>query len=423
MAINLMSKREKLIYVRQLLNITQKELAKDNISREFISMVESGKRSMRRDMALTAMKNALEYAKERGIELDLDVEFIARSEEEDLCKICDDLSNSTDNLEKCHEIIEYGEEKDLKMAKVYALKKFGDIFCVNGEYEKASNKYLDALQITETLGRREINQKIYNNLGVVKNKLGEYADAVNYEKEALTFCNINNDEKIKVTVLYNLASNCFMLNKFDLSKKYLDEFFKLKLNHHFYCKGRSLYGYMYVQLKEYDKALEIYKELLEEDLDKSILVEIYHNTALCHQEKKEFEEAEKYFDIALELSKNNLTDYYKVQGAKGSMYFDKGMYSEAEEYLWNSMKLSEKFEDFHYSIDVAKVLYEVYHKKKDKNMKKEMALFILDLSRKKSMKEDILCSIDKLLEIAIEDDNLDLVREIHQKIKSSLENI
>lgn len=416
MAISLMSKREKLIYVRQLLNITQKELAKDNISREFISMVESGKRSMRRDMAVTAMKNALEYAKERGIELDLDEEFIARSEEEDLCKMCDDLSNSTDNLEKCHEIIEYGEEKDLKMAKVYALKKFGDIFCVNGEYEKASNKYLDALEITETIGRREINQKLYNNLGVVKNKLGEYTDAVNYEKEALTFCNINNDEKIKVTVLYNLASDCFMINKFDSAKKYLDELFKLELNHHFYCKGRSLYGYIYVQLKEYDKALDIYKELLEEELDNNILAQIYHNMALCHQEKKEFEKAEKYFDVALDLSKNNLTDYYKMEGAKGSMYFAKGMYGEAEEYLLKAMKLSEKFEDVPYSVNAAKVLYQIYDKKKDNNMQKEIALFILDISRKKNMNEDTMWSIDKLLEISIENEDLNLVINCNNKL-------
>lgn len=417
MAINLMSKREKLIYVRQLLNITQKELAKDNISREFISMVESGKRSMRRDMALTAMKNALEYAKERGIELDLDEEFIARSEEEDLCKICEEISNNTDNLEKCYEIIEYSEENDFQMAKVYALKKLGDIFCISGEYEKASNKYLDAVQITETIGRREINQKLYNNLGVVKNKLGEYFDAINYEKEALTFCNINNDDKIRVTVLYNLASNCFMLNKFESSRKYLDELFKLKLNHHFYCKGRSLYGYMYVQLKEYDKALDIYKELLEEVLDKNVMIEIYHNTALCYQEKKEFDESEKYFDIALELSKNNLSELYKVQGAKGAMYFDKGIYEEAEELLSNSMQLSEKFEDFYYSIDIAKVLYNLYNKKGENEKKKEIALAILDFSNHNNVNEANMWSIDKLLEIAIENNDLELVKEVHEKIK------
>lgn len=422
MAINLMSKREKLIYVRQLLNITQKELAKDNISREFISMVESGKRSMRRDMALTAMKNALEYAKERGIELDLDEEFIARSEEEDLCKICDELSNNIENLEKCYEIIEYSEEKDFQMARVYALKKLGDIFCVSGEYEKASNKYLDAVQITETIGRREINQKLYNNLGVVKNNLGEYLDAINYEKEALTFCNINNDDKIRVTVLYNLASNCFMLNKFESSKKYLDELFKLKLNHHFYCKGRSLYGYMYVQLKEYDKALEIYKELLEEVLDRNVMIEIYHNTALCYQEKKEFDESEKYFDIALELSKNKLSELYKVQGAKGAMYFDKGMYKEAEELLFDSMQLSEKFEDFYYSIDIAKVLYNLYNTKGENEKKKEIALAILDFSNHNNINEANMWSVDKLLEIAIENNDLELVKEVHEKINLKLNN-
>lgn len=417
MSISIMSKREKLVYVRQLLNITQKELAKDNISREFISMVESGKRSMRRDMALTAMKNALDYAKERGIELDLDEEFIARSEEEDLCKLCDELANTTDNLEKCYEAIEYGEEKDLQMAKVYALKKLGDIYCVNREYEKASNKYLDALHITETMGRRDINQKIYNNLGVVKNKMGEYFDAINYENEALTFCNINNDKKVRVPVLYNLASNFFMLDKFQMSKKYLDELFTLDLNHHFYCKGKSLYGYVYVQSKEYDKALEIYSKLLEEVLDKKVMIEIYHNMALCYQEKKEFDESEKYFDIALDLSKNILSELYKVQGAKGSMYFDKGMYAEAEEYLSNSMQLSKKFEDFHHSIEVAKILYDLYVVNGEKDKKKEVALYILNTSINKNIDEANIWSIGKLLEISIESKDLELVKEVYEKIK------
>ena len=104
------------------------------------------------------------------------------------------------------------------------------------------------------------------------------------------------------------------------------------------------------------------------------------------------------------------------------MYFDKGMYKEAEELLFDSMQLSEKFEDFYYSIDIAKVLYNLYNTKGENEKKKEIALAILDFSNHNNINEANMWSVDKLLEIAIENNDLELVKEVHEKINLKLNN-
>jgi len=184
-SIELMDTREKLMYLRKTLKTTQRALAGDTLTKEFISMVEGGKRNMSREVAITVMKNALNLANEKGIDLGLDEEYLTRSKEDDLCEICDKLDNTLENMDNFNKIIEYAEENNYPWAKIMATKKIGNALFVNREFNKAYSAYLSCLSMIDRLNSNKYKEFIYICIGNIKTEMTQYDEGLIYYEEAL----------------------------------------------------------------------------------------------------------------------------------------------------------------------------------------------------------------------------------------------
>ena len=411
--IELKSRNEKLTYIRQILNITQKELAGENLTREFISMIEGAKRNMSRDVAVTIMKNAINYAKDKGIPLDLDEEFIARTEEEDLCKLCDELQNTMETMDFCNEIMDYAEKNNFPWAKIIATKKIGNIFFINKEVDKAYEKYISCLNMIDRLNSNKLKENIYNSIGNVKLKRMQYEEALIYYKEALSYCYINQKFTIKNIINYNIASVYHNLGDFNKSLQIIEEMLKEDLEKPLIIKCIILKASNYRKLHLLQEALNIYKELLNDGfISNEFKGMIYNNMALSYMDNKDYENSNKYFDLALVSAKFNPDTIYKTTINRGHMYIKCGQYEKAKKVLNEGMTFSKAEEDYEYEMKYLKELYSLAQAEKNSEEMIKIAEKILKLARKNNIKDEVIWATNNLVEIARHKKDINILNNI-----------
>lgn len=419
MDINLMTNQEKLIFIRKFLKARQKDLARNDITREFISMVESGKRNMSRDVAIDIMRNAIEFAKEKEIELNYDEEFIARNNEEDLCVLCESLPNNEESFEKCDYISALGKEKNMQWPEVYATKKKGNIYVVNQEYDKAERVYRKCLNLIDRIGSNALKQEIYNNLGLIKDRCLQYYDAVVYYQEALNYCYINNEFTIKDKINYNIGLTYYNMEDYEksldtLQRLLYDEVEKSS----YYYKSKMIQGVIFYKLKKTPEALETLSNLIQvENIDNESLIRAYNNIALCYIDKEEYSKAEKFFDKAIEIADKVKLTKHEILGDKGNLYFEVKRYDEAIGVLKESVEISEEIGNYKYQLEGLKLLYKIYFEEKDESEQEKILIRILSVANDTGSKDEIIWSMKRLIDLAVKQKDLNKVKIFNDYIK------
>lgn len=414
-----MTNQEKLIFIRTFLKARQKDLARNDITREFISMVESGKRNMSRDVAIDIMRNAIEFAKEKEIELNYDEEFIARNNEEDLCVLCESLPNNEESFEKCDYISALGKEKNMQWPEVYATKKKGNIYVVNQEYDKAERVYRKCLNLIDRIGSNALKQEIYNNLGLIKDRCLQYYDAVVYYQEALNYCYINNEFTIKDKINYNIGLTYYNMEDYEksldtLQRLLYDEVEKSS----YYYKSKMIQGVIFYKLKKTPEALETLSNLIQvENIDNESLIRAYNNIALCYIDKEEYSKAEKFFDKAIEIADKVKLTKHEILGDKGNLYFEVKRYDEAIGVLKESVEISEEIGNYKYQLEGLKLLYKIYFEEKDESEQEKILIRILSVANDTGSKDEIIWSMKRLIDLAVKQKDLNKVKIFNDYIK------
>ena len=409
MNINLMTNQEKLIFIRKLLNARQKDLARNNITREFISMVESGKRNMSRDVAIDIMRNAIEFAKEKEVELNYDEEFIARTKEEDLCVLCEKLPDIKESFEKCDYIVNFGKEQGMSWTEVYATKKKGNIYVVNHEYDKAEAAYRKCLNLIDSIGSNKLKHEIYNNLGLIKDRCLKYYDAVMYYQEALKYCYIT----------YNIGLTYYNIGNYEKSMDTLQLLMDDKCEQtSYYYKGNMIQGVILYKLKRTSEALKTLLNLVEiRNLDNSFLIRAYNNIALCYIDKKEYKKAEEFFDKAIETAKETDRVKHEILGDKGNFYFELKKYEEAKIALNESIKISEEIGSYKYQLEGLKILYEISNEENNEKEMEEILLKLLSVANNTSSKDEVIWAMKRLLDLAVKQKDINKIKIFNDYIK------
>lgn len=419
MNINLMTNQEKLIFIRKLLNARQKDLARNNITREFISMVESGKRNMSRDVAIDIMRNAIEFAKEKEVELNYDEEFIARTKEEDLCVLCEKLPDIKESFEKCDYIVNFGKEQGMSWTEVYTTKKKGNIYVVNHEYDKAEAAYRKCLNLIDSIGSNKLKHEIYNNLGLIKDRCLKYYDAVMYYQEALKYCYINNDFIKKDRITYNIGLTYYNIGNYEKSMDTLQLLMDDKCEQtSYYYKGNMIQGVILYKLKRTSEALKTLLNLVESrNLDNSFLIRAYNNIALCYIDKKEYKKAEEFFDKAIETAKETDRVKHEILGDKGNFYFELKKYEEAKIALNESIKISEEIGSYKYQLEGLKILYEISNEENNEKEMEEILLKLLSVANNTSSKDEVIWAMKRLLDLAVKQKDINKIKIFNDYIK------
>lgn len=421
-------KGERIRYYRDLLKVSRKELGYNRLSVDLIYRLEAGKKKLTIPTAVLLADNFNEIAKIKGIDLNLSLEDLMVSEREYVERIC------KQQIEE-YASEEYNEENYLKTLKL--AEKYGTqvgIFTVveaigtrnynEGRCETAV-KYLDkAYEIAYELKLYEKEVAILNRISTSKYKLDDYDSAIDDLNKC--FSKINeygiNDDKLKGNVLFNLA---LYYNRLDMNEKalqYLNKLNELEQNEEEIHQNKFLEANIYLCLKKYEKALKVYKDVLE---DKKEDCMVYHNMAILYSRMDKREESIEYLNKSISIQLNNLSKKTTVSLEElGKNYINKKGFKEAIICFENAIKNAKVFNQFDRIIEYYKILYQIYEEinkpEEFSNYLEDMLKLIKDNSKNEKLKLDITMI---LFEYVAKANQLALSEMVINKLKEGIDYI
>ncbi len=277
---------EKIVFLRKKYNITQKELSSSNLTRQFIGMIEIGKRGLTYKTAKIVAENFNTLLKSKNSETIVTPEFLLETKEEQALKRLEVVIDSRQvdsnlEIEICFaELNDYNKKKISILLGILYFELKQIIF---------SKKYLE---IALTLHKPLENLEILLYLGRI----------FYYEDNFLNFIelitpNLNkllkNNIDISTKILYNYAYSLYKIKDVQTSNKILLTLLKRKNESEINFKINNLIAIIsYSELNKINKAIKSYKKLFENSTVEEKLV-IYGNHLeifLINKSKIDFDE-------------------------------------------------------------------------------------------------------------------------------------
>lgn len=219
----ILSPGQKIRKIRKELKINQKEITGGEITRELISIIENDKSTLTPTVAHIITDNINRICKERNIDFNLDTEYLLEDINAQTNKIAsryiDFLCNNEDNISKdftkdIEEIELFLLKYDVPEKKMIIYEKIGDILKKQKEFNRSYIYYIKAF---ENRNRLFNDIRLFNLL----QKLGGICIYLDKDKEALDFNNlalVYNDtisEDLRYKVMYNSTLAYMHLNEHD----------------------------------------------------------------------------------------------------------------------------------------------------------------------------------------------------------------
>lgn len=423
---------EKVKKIRKMLKIKQRELQDENITRGFISMIESNRSRMSIDTAKKIAKKFNERAKELGINLNINEEYLLLTAKQEAEKYCLEKLNNNIKLEHIKdidEIIEISEKYGLTEMKIKAYIKRADLEFENHIYKKAFLDYHEALDILVNIGNTSLQAFLYNKLGRCKINEGDYIEALTYFNKALYYSLQTNDLKTKKNAIYNIALCYKKLNKFDAAFEYIDEYLSLidkneEFTHYVYIN--ILKANCYKDKKEYEKAINLYQDLIKEvnDADITLVGYIYSNLAEIYLEQSNFDKSLECFNIAEKIRRDNdMTNLHHTLIDKANVYIKNENYNEALKLLEEGINLSYRNNDIEYILRGNYMLTDIYKHLDDNKNLNNTYMKIIDVLENVNNEREIIKIFANLSLMNLEQGNAkeckDYLNKIIEKINQN----
>lgn len=221
----ILSPGQKIRKIRKELKINQKEITGGEITRELISIIENDKSTLTPTVAHIITDNINRICKERNIDFNLDTEYLLEDINAQTNKIAsryiDFLCNNEDNISKdftkdIEEIELFLLKYDVPEKKMIIYEKIGDILKKQKVFNRSYIYYIKAF---------ENHNRLFNDIRLFNllQKLGGICIYLGKDKEALDFNNLalvyNNTipEDLRYKVLYNNTLAYMHLNEHDKS--------------------------------------------------------------------------------------------------------------------------------------------------------------------------------------------------------------
>ena len=186
----------------------------------------------------------------------------------------------------------------------------GTVFHSLGKYAKAEECYEKALAITKEIGHKKGQAATYENLGVMFQSVGECVKAEEYFQKALQIRIEIGDKKGEASCYGNLGTVLRALDEIDKAKNFIQKALQIRLeigDQQGIARDYEHQGVLFRELDEYDKA--------EEHLQKSLQIRekigdqqgeafYYGQLGTLFLCVGEYSKAKKFHEKALELSYN-----------------------------------------------------------------------------------------------------------------------
>jgi tetratricopeptide (TPR) repeat protein len=387
---------QKIKELRTKLNMKQDDLKSENVTRAFISMVESEKRSIRFDTAKAITEKLNNRADELGISLGIDANYIFRSAAEDAEIYClKKLSNSAE-MDDINEIIQISTEFELKKIRASAYSKLGDLYfnCLN--YRDAFINYNMALVVYKDLRQEDLLPHLYKLLGYCKFKLVQYKEALLYFNYAETYSVIQKNTKIHKQAIYNIALCYKKLDEIDQALRYTEKCISMcsKTDEfELYIYAHILKANCYECREDIDSALNTYDNLtiMVSKVELKLLGIVYTNIGALYLKKNDYVKSLEYFDLAWKIRVgNDSLNLHHTIIEKSTVFIKQEHYDEAIELINLGLESALKFNDMEYLLRGKYLLVQIYDELKNYTKLEQVYLSIIDLLKGNDKDEEIL---------------------------------
>jgi tetratricopeptide (TPR) repeat protein len=383
---NFLTTGEKLKRLRTQLNLKQDDLKSENVTRGLISMMETDKRDVTYSTASKLSEKFNERAEELDIIVNVDEAYLMRSPREDAKLYClRKLQDPRIDKSSIDGIFEIVTEYDLVEVKAEAYCKLGEIYFKEKKFEVACDIYKKAREIYIEIKENEKLGHVYWRLGVFNADGLKYESAIEYYQLSQYYCNLCKDFNTRKLCLYSLAMCYRRLNKIELSLETIEKFLSVcdeKEDFRLYFFACNTKATCYNTEGKYDKAIDIYKDLLLKiSDDKSVFLGyIYNNLGLNYSAKNDFELSMKYFEMAEkfknEFSKSNLS-HTLIE--KSEVLLKQNLVDKAIETLDLGLEYAKEYKDLEYLLKGNYLLMDIYDKLNDNEKLEKVYINIIEL--------------------------------------------
>ncbi len=255
--------------------------------------------------------------------------------------------------EEINTLLTKSKESDYYLGEIFAKNVKGRSYRNITEYDKAIERYTEALELSRNTKSIEAEIVTLNQMGVVYRRQGKIRSALNYHQGALEIIskvsNPNNDLKISNSITINSIGNIYLtlkqyeraLDRFNESiviQKTLDDKRGLAINHQNIGYAHKNIGDLALALKNYQKSLE-YNTLNKDRLGKIIC---HNSIADILIKQARYDEAYKYIFEVVESAEKIGNRYYlsEVYNTLGWVLVKLNKFKDAEDYLNKSLKIA-----------------------------------------------------------------------------------
>ena len=287
-----LSPGEKILKYRKHYRITQEELTTDKISKTYLGMVENGKKSLSKRAGIILFKNLEKRLRNSGVVFNLTYDDLMESPQTQAQKYLNNILQKKDCLKKSKWII---EEAILNLSsaeqKEYLLK-IASFYLEEGELNEARRIYVKFFQRVSELKRYDSEFLEFLELSVKFEK---------YETIILVFKKYEDDFKnLKLSKEIEQVYYYYVLSLWKLGENHILEEKELLFLENLKSKDVKkqifkILGEINLKSKEYEKAFNIYNNLLKKTIDLDEKLDLVYRLAELYIQSQNYIELKSIY--------------------------------------------------------------------------------------------------------------------------------
>jgi len=254
-------------------------------------------------------------------------------------------------VDACYNFYKAGDYRRAIEAGKVAVQKYpnnmdahfclGASYIAMGEFKLALEHMKKAERLTSD---KEDLMDIYNQVGIIYEKMGYLDDALFYYSRSLSLARDLGNKSMQASVLNNIGAVYYYKGELDKALDYYEESLRLKTDEKEKATTYNNIANIYDKKGDYQKAVEYFQKAIEiseryGDYHEASIMKL--NLGNTYRKMKDYEKAEKYILEGLEGVRKVGDKYWEAYGYRylGWLYRDKGDKKTAKDYLTRAYNL------------------------------------------------------------------------------------
>jgi tetratricopeptide (TPR) repeat protein len=399
---------EKIRLMRKKFRVNQSELEGENMTRAFISMMESGKRSVSKASSRKLVEKFKSIASRIHVNLEIDDEYFSRSPEEDARYYCENKINKGEILKHrdLDKLIEIEREFKLNDLLAETYKKKGILYFNENEYVDSFINFHSALGKYKEIREYVTQIEVLCYLGNCKLRCNQFDDSIFFYKEAISYAEEHERQRDYFIASHSLATVYGQTKKYDKCIEVLDNNIlknEDKVDKVILVNSKLMKANIFLSTeRNHDAAKECFDIVEEAKLSNPSLVGlIYNNIAEYYYKIKNYEKALVYVTEAqkhkLATNKEFLSS---TLGLKGKILLAQGMREESILLYELAIDMAEQYRRFDMLVENYKELMKILESNNDTERMETKLNCMIETLEMNKIQDGTQYALVKLIEVA-----------------------